>query len=196
MNAAIYQHDTNGGTITITKGQWPILYTKSNILGIFGEFSIIDLVGGFFFPFVLFMLMPIIMSMVMYEKEYRLREVMKMMGLKMDVYWLVTYLLFLSEYCLLCFVFWLFGALAQINFFTLHSPIVIFLYLFIWGNNLIAFSMLLTVFFEKTRTAVAIGFLLIFGFVFGGYMVRFHAIFFKTVLIKTNLLLRTFHFFF
>jgi hypothetical protein len=31
--------------------------------------------------------------------------------------------------------------------------------------------MLLTVFFEQTRTAVAVGFLLIFGFVFGGYMV-------------------------
>jgi len=59
----------------------------------------------------------------------------------------------------------------DINFFTLHSPVVLFLYLFLWGNNLIAFSMLLTVFFEQTRTAVAVGFLLIFGFVFGGYMV-------------------------
>ena len=64
--------------------------------------------------------------------------------------------------CILC---------PDINFFTLHSPVVLFLYLFLWGNNLIAFSMLLTVFFEQTRTAVAVGFLLIFGFVFGGYMV-------------------------
>jgi hypothetical protein len=113
MNAAIYKHDTQGGVMTITRAPWPTLYTKENILGVFGEFSIIDLVGGFFFPFVLFMLMPIIMSMVMYEKEYRLREVMKMMGLRMNVYWVVTYLLFLAEYSLLCTVFWVFGAMAS-----------------------------------------------------------------------------------
>ena len=165
--------------------------------------------------------MPIIMSMVMYEKEYRLREIMKMMGLRMSVYWTVTcvrllcffccllllctgplshfltcsilfffffssfflplspspfswslrYLLFLAEYTLLVVVFWIFGAAAKINFFTLHSPIILFLYLMIWGNCLIAFSMLLTIFFEKTRTAVAVGFILIFAFVFGGYMI-------------------------
>ena len=90
MNAAIYKHDTGGHELNAKVAPWPKLYTASNILGIFGQFSIIDLVGGFFFPFVLFMLMPIIMSMIMYEKEYRLREIMKMMGLRMSVYWTVT----------------------------------------------------------------------------------------------------------
>merc|ERR1711871_1230827 len=117
------------------------------------------------------MLMPIIMSMVMYEKENRLREVMKMMGLKMSVYWSVTYVLFLAEYAIVVLVFWIVGAFAKINFFTMHSPVILFLYLFLWGNNLVAFSMFLTVFFSKTRTATAVGFILIFAFVFGGYMV-------------------------
>ena len=83
----------------------------------------------------------------------------------------LRYLLFLAEYTLLVVVFWMFGAAAGINFFTLHSPVILFLYLMIWGNCLIAFSMLLTIFFEKTRTAVAVGFILIFAFVFGGYMI-------------------------
>lgn len=96
---------------------------------------------------------------------------MKMMGLKMNVYWVVTYLLFFAEYLIISVVFWIFGAVSRINFFTIHSPVIIFLYLFLWGNVLIAFSMLLTVFFSKTRTAVAVGFILIFGFVIGGYMV-------------------------
>ena len=80
MNSAIYSYDTKGGVLEMEIAPWPKVYTSDNILGIFGTFSIIDLVGGFFFPFVLFMLMPIIMSMVMYEKEFRLREIMKMMG--------------------------------------------------------------------------------------------------------------------
>merc|ERR1711871_1459836 len=96
---------------------------------------------------------------------------MKMMGLKMNVYWVVTYLLFLIEYGILVMVFWIFGAFAGINFFTLHSPVILFLYLFLWGNVLIAFSMMLTTFFSKTRTAVAVGFILIFAFVFGGFMI-------------------------
>ena len=89
----------------------------------------------------------------------------------LKVYWSVTYLLFLLEYGILVLVFWLFGSMANINFFTLHSPIILFLYLFLWGNCLIAFSFLLTSCFAKTRTAVAVGFILIFAFVFGGYMV-------------------------
>jgi len=36
-----------------------------------------------------------------------------MMGLRMNVYWVVTYLLFLAEYSLLCTVFWVFGAMAS-----------------------------------------------------------------------------------
>ena len=101
MNAAIYKHDTGGHELNAKVAPWPKLYTASNILGIFGQFSIIDLVGGFFFPFVLFMLMPIIMSMVMYEKEYRLREIMKMMGLRMSVYWTVTCVRLLCFFCCL-----------------------------------------------------------------------------------------------
>jgi ABC-type multidrug transport system ATPase subunit len=96
---------------------------------------------------------------------------MKMMGLKMSVYWTVTYMLFFAEYTIISVVFWIFGAASGINFFTIHSPFILFLYLFLWGNVLIAFSMLLTVFFSKTRSAVAVGFILIFAFVIGGYMV-------------------------
>ena len=81
----------------------------------------------------------------------------------MSVYWTVTYLLFLGEYSILCIVFWIFGYYANINFFTLHSPVILFMYLFIWGNCLISFSFLLSTFFSKTRTAVAVGFILIFG---------------------------------
>jgi ABC-type multidrug transport system ATPase subunit len=76
MNRAIFAETTNAEyTLESTRAPWPKVYTAENFLGVFGTFSIIDLVGGFFFPFVLFMLMPIVMSVIMYEKEFRLREV-------------------------------------------------------------------------------------------------------------------------
>ena len=76
MNRAIFAEVTNAEyTLESTRAPWPKFYTEENILGVFGTFSTIDLVGGFFFPFVLFMLMPIVMSVIMYEKEFRLREV-------------------------------------------------------------------------------------------------------------------------
>ncbi len=76
MNRAIFAEATHGAyTLESTRSPWPKVYTEENFLGVFGTFSIIDLVGGFFFPFVLFMLMPIVMSVIMYEKEFRLRQV-------------------------------------------------------------------------------------------------------------------------
>lgn len=149
---------------------WPSPPTKAS-LNPLSVFSVVDLVAGIFFPFVLFALMPIVMSLIMYEKENRLREIMKMMGLKMGAYWIVTYFLFLLEYLVMVSVFWIAGTFGNIHFFTLHDPIILFLYLFIWGNALIAFSLFLTAFFENTRTAVAVGFVSIFAFVLFGYMV-------------------------
>ncbi len=171
MNNAILKSLLPGNHgIKMTTLPWPQPTTAAR-LNPLSTFSIVDGVGGLFFPFVLFALMPIIMSMIMYEKENRLREIMKMMGLKLSAYWFVTYILFYCEYCLLVGVFWIAGAIGKINFFSLHSPVVMFIFFFIWGHSLIAFSMLLTAFFSKTRTAVAVSFVLIFGFVLFGYMI-------------------------
>ena len=170
MNNAILKSESGHG-IEMTTKQWPKPPTKKSLAGFLGMFSIVDAVSGFFFPFVLFTLMPIVMSLIMYEKENRLREIMKMMGLKMGAYWTVTYVLFYFEYFVLVAAFWVAGAFANINFFTIHSAVVIFLYLFVWGHSLIAFSLLMTTLFAKTRTATAVGFISIFAFVFFGFMI-------------------------
>ncbi len=171
MNNAILKSFLSGSRgIQMTTSAWP-QPTTAAALNPLSTFSIVDVVGGLFFPFVLFAIMPIVMSMIMYEKENRLREIMKMMGLKLSAYWFVTYILFYCEYALLVGVFWIAGALGKINFFSLHSSLIMFLIFFIWGHSLIAFSLLLTTFFSKTRTAVAVSFVLIFAFVIFGYMI-------------------------
>jgi ABC-type multidrug transport system ATPase subunit len=169
-NAIVKSFLSDGHGIQMTTLAWPQPTTAAS-LNPLSTFSIVDVVGGLFFPFVLFAVMPIVVSMIMYEKENRLREIMKMMGLKLSAYWFVTYILFYCEYALLVGVFWIAGALGKINFFSLHSSLIMFLIFFTWGHSLIAFSMLLTAFFSKTRTAVAVSFVLIFGFVIFGYMI-------------------------
>ena len=41
---------------------------------------------------------PVILGNLVYEKEYKLREIMKMMGLKIEIYWLVSYVINLLLY--------------------------------------------------------------------------------------------------
>lgn len=36
------------------------------------------------------LLFPVVLAGLVYEKEFKLREIQKMMGLRMDVYWIVT----------------------------------------------------------------------------------------------------------
>jgi len=100
------------------------------------------------------------MSLV-YEKENGLREIMKMMGLKMWVYWLVTYFFDLLLYVITTFLIILLGVALGFRYFILNSPVLIFLFFFIWGNTMIALAFLLSVFFVKTRSAIIIGYIIL-----------------------------------
>ena len=58
---------------------------------------------------------------LVYEKEKRLRMMMKMHGLGDSAYWLVTYVWFLALYCVYVFIFMLFGSLIGLNMFRKNS---------------------------------------------------------------------------
>merc|ERR1719424_538343 len=86
---------------------------------------------------------------------------MKMMGLKMQVYWVVTYVFYYVQYCMMIAITWAFGAYAGVQVFNLHSPWVILIFFLLWGHVLVSFSMLCTVFFTSTRTAIAAALLIV-----------------------------------
>jgi hypothetical protein len=58
---------------------------------------------------------------LVYEKEKKLRMMMKMHGLGDSAYWLVTYCWFLALYCVYVFIFMLFGSLIGLNMFRKNS---------------------------------------------------------------------------
>jgi hypothetical protein len=51
----------------------------------------ISMTGSTLFPFCLSLLLPIFMYIIVHEKEEKLIIMMRMNGLKMSNYWLVTY---------------------------------------------------------------------------------------------------------
>ena len=56
-----------------------------------------------------------------YEKEKRLRMMMKMHGLGDTAYWLVTYAWYLILYCLYIIVFIIFGSAIRLKIFTMTN---------------------------------------------------------------------------
>lgn len=123
--------------------------------------SVLDFIGISLFPYLLMIHMFIIVSILVYENEKKLRMIMKMMGLQMKVYWLVNYLFYLCQYSIMIGMMWLMGMAADVQMFTLHDSILVFLFLFSWGNLMIVFSFFLSLFFKSSRTSTAFVFLLI-----------------------------------
>ena len=101
------------------------------------------------------------MSVVVYEKEAKLRELMKMSGLQMKFYWMVNYLynyimymVVVGAFSAACFAF-------QIRLWTQTSSVVLGLLLFLWGHALIALAFLLSSFIDRNLTSSLAGYLIV-----------------------------------
>jgi hypothetical protein len=136
-----------------------------DLLAGFLSFSILDFIMIRMLPYILMLYMFVILSLVVYEKQAKLRMIMKMMGLKMSVYWVITYLFYLVQYALMIALMWILGNAANVRSFTIHDPFLLALFFFLWGNLLIAFSFVLSAFFNSTRTSTAVSFLMMLIFV-------------------------------
>ena len=107
-------------------------------------------------PWMLQLFMFIVSSLLVYEKECGLREMMKMMGLGDLSYWLVNYFFYLIQYLFVCIIMAVMGNGAGMRFFSLHSSFVVWSFLFVWGNCMTALSMLLSLFFKTSRTSTVV----------------------------------------
>jgi hypothetical protein len=92
---------------------------------------------------------------IVLEKELRLKEAMLMMGLRPAVYWLGIFavdgvMILLSA--LLISVIVVVGNVAQYS-----DPVIIGLLFFLFGLSTLAFSILISVFFSRSRIAAACG---------------------------------------
>ena len=122
-----------------------------------------SLLGPLFFTWVVQMLLPIFLMQLVYEKEHRLRMMMKMHGLGDGAYWLVTYTWFWALYVVYMAVFVAFGSAIGLKMFTKNSLGVQLILYFLFGHNMIAFAFLLSCFFSSSKTATVFAYLVVFG---------------------------------
>ena len=93
----------------------------------------------------------------------RLRIMMKMHGLGDSAYWIIQYSWFLFIYCCYILILLIVGSAINLKFFRLTNYGLQIIFFFVWGNCLIAFAFLASVFFTNAKTANVVAFLWVFG---------------------------------
>lgn len=127
------------------------------------ELDLPSLAGAFFYMLVLLQLMPVFLANIVYEKESKIKEIMSMMGLKMNIYWVVHYVFDFFVYFIVMMMLIIAGLIFQFRVFTTNTFLSYFLLFFFWGHVLIAISFVLSTLFSSRRTALIVGYFLVLG---------------------------------
>ncbi|CAL5374698.1 unnamed protein product [Camellia sinensis] len=127
------------------------------------KIDLASVLGPLFFTWVILQLFPVILTSLVYEKQQKLRIMMKMHGLGDGPYWMITYAYFLviSLAYMLCFV--VFGSVIGLKFFTLNDYSIQFVFYFIYINLQISLAFLVASIFANVKTAAVIGYIMVFG---------------------------------
>lgn len=118
-------------------------------------------------PLATSMLLPTFTNAVVQEKQLKLRSLMMMMGLPAPSYWLVEWGFdaLLSHTAMV--LFWGLGAASGLRYFT-RSLGALFFILQVWAQLQIAFGVLLSCAFNRTRTASIVTYLVVIASAIGG----------------------------
>nr|CAB3446090.1 unnamed protein product [Digitaria exilis] len=115
----------------------------------------------------------VILSNLVYEKQQKLRTIMKMHGLGDVTYWTISHCYFLLLSLLYMFFLVFFGSCAGIKLFTLNDYRVQFVVYFAYMNLQISFAFLMATYFSNVRTASVVAYLFTIGSgYFGEYLFR------------------------
>ncbi|KAM1080974.1 hypothetical protein EV1_015435 [Malus domestica] len=133
-----------------------------------------SLLGTLFFTWVILQLFPVVLTSLVYERQHKLRIMMKMHGLGDGPYWMISYTYFLtvSSIYMLCFV--IFGSGIGLKFFSLNAYSIQFIFYFIYINLQISLAFLVAAMFSDVKTATVIGYIFVFGTgLLGGFLFQF-----------------------
>ncbi|KAL8465014.1 hypothetical protein ACS0TY_034480 [Phlomoides rotata] len=133
-----------------------------------------SLLGPLFFTWVIVQLFPVILTSLVYEKQHRLRIMMKMHGLGDGPYWMISYAYFLalSTIYMTCFV--IFGSVIGLKFFTLNDYGIQFAFYFLYINLQVSLAFLVADLFSNVKTATVVGYMIVFGSgLLGGFLFQF-----------------------
>ncbi|CAN0901622.1 ABC transporter A family member 7 [Linum grandiflorum] len=122
-----------------------------------------SVLGTLFFTWVILQLFPVALTSLVYEKQQRLRIMMKMHGLGDGPYWVISYAYFFAISLLYMFVFVAFGSVIGLKFFTLNDYSIQFVFYFIYINLQISVAFLVAAFFSNVKTATVVAYICVFG---------------------------------
>ncbi|KAG1659570.1 hypothetical protein FOA52_011926 [Chlamydomonas sp. UWO 241] len=122
-----------------------------------------SLLGPLFYCWVVQLLFPTFLQQLVYEKEKRLRMMMKMHGLGDSAYWAVTYAWFLMLYITYIAIFIIVGSAVRLNFFVKTNYGIQIVFYLLQGFCMIAFAFMMSSFFTSALTAVTFAYLYVFA---------------------------------
>ncbi|CAH2052933.1 unnamed protein product [Thlaspi arvense] len=125
--------------------------------------DIASLLGPLFFTWVVLLLFPVILTSLVYEKQERLRIIMKMHGLGDGPYWMISYAYFLTLSLLYVVSLVIFGSAIGLKYFRLNSYSIQFVFYFIYSNLQIALAFLVSSVFSKVKTVTVVAYILVYG---------------------------------
>ncbi|TPX33896.1 hypothetical protein SmJEL517_g03315 [Synchytrium microbalum] len=117
--------------------------------------------GRLLYPFGVSFLLPIFVITLVREKEERILMMMRMNGLKMWIYYFAHYLHFYSLHTISSLVFIIAGKISGTEFFSLTSWWALLVVFFVWGFAQVACAFLLSAFFNRSRIALVLTFLIV-----------------------------------
>lgn len=123
--------------------------------------AVADQLAYILFPFALTFLLPVFMNLIVYEKEAKLKELMKMSGMKMRYYWAVNYCYNYAMYVVVVICFSIACWIVQIRLWTQTSFVVLFSLLFLWGHALVSLSFLLSSILDRDLTSSLSGYVVV-----------------------------------
>ncbi|XP_010443994.1 PREDICTED: ABC transporter A family member 12 [Camelina sativa] len=125
--------------------------------------DISSMLGPLFFTWVVLLLFPVILTSLVYEKQERLRIIMKMHGLGNGPYWMISYAYFLTISMLYLITLVSFGSAIGLRFFRLNDYSIQFVFYFIYLNLQISIAFLFSTIFAKVKTVTVVAYILVYG---------------------------------
>lgn len=107
----------------------------------------------FVLAFILYVIM--LTKNLVYEKEMKLKESMKLMGMSVSMYWLSWFIFSLVYMIVTCVMFTILFAIKRngVAVFTYSQPSLVFVFFLAYAISLIAFSFMVSTFFNKASVA-------------------------------------------
>lgn len=138
------------------------------------KFDLSSLLGALFFTWIVELLFPVILTYLVYEKQQKLKIMMKMHGLKDGPYWLISYAYFFALSATYMILFVIFGSLIGLDFFRKNAYSIQFVFYFIYINLQISLAFLVSSFFSSVKIATVVGYIYVFGSgLLGEFLLRF-----------------------